>query len=131
MKKIVLDYRKDSELFSETAKEWAKLIESHKCADERGRLKWKKTKKSQIRNFYDKVLKLYQDSKKKDSEWEDIIPFVKMLNSKVAYAETRDVVNCAFVDMMNQCITQIDSEEKLEVYKLFFEAVLGFYKGKD
>ena len=129
MKKIVLDYKKDPELFNKTAQEWAKLIESHECVDEKGKKKWKRTKKSQIRNFYDKVLQYYDKSKTKD--WEDIVPFIKMLNSKVAYAETRDVVNCAFVDMMNQCVAQVDSKNKLEVYKLFFESVLGFYKGKD
>jgi CRISPR-associated protein Csm2 len=129
MKKIVLDYRKDPELFSATAREWAKLIESYECGDGRGRKKRKKTKKSQVRNFYDRVLELEQ--RVRHDAFEEVLPFVKMLNSKVAYAETRDVVNCAFVDMMNQCIDQIDSTEKLKVFKLFFEAVLGFYKGRD
>ncbi|HHO42820.1 MAG TPA: type III-A CRISPR-associated protein Csm2, partial [Epsilonproteobacteria bacterium] len=62
----------------------------------------------------------------------EILPFVKMLNSKVAYASSRSsgggkLVNQAFVDMMSSCINQVDSKEKLDVFKLFFEAVIGFH----
>jgi CRISPR-associated protein Csm2 len=115
MSKIVLDYTKDTELFNATAKEWAKKIE--------------RTKKSQVRNFYDKVLELHNDLEKK--EWEDILPFIKMLNSKVAYAVNRKVASREFETMMNACIQEVKTQEDLKVFKLFFEAVLGFYKGRD
>jgi CRISPR-associated protein Csm2 len=116
MSKIVLDFTKDKgELFNKTAKAWAEKIE--------------RTKKSQVRNFYDRVMELENDAKEK--AFESVLPFVKMLNSKVAYAQTRGHASKEFVDMMNQCIDQIDSSEKLRVFKLFFEAVLGFYKGRD
>jgi CRISPR-associated protein Csm2 len=121
-----LDYKKDPDLFNATAKRWAEMVEAHKC----GKFKnIKKTKKSQLRNFYDKVLELEQRARHED--FAEILPFVKMLNSKVAYAETRDVVNCAFVEMMHFCISQVNTKEDLKVFKLFFEAVLGFYKGRD
>jgi CRISPR-associated protein Csm2 len=63
----------------------------------------------------------------------EILPFVKMLNSKVAYASSRNsgggkLVNNAFVEMMNSCINQVNSKESLEIFKLFFEAVIGFHK---
>jgi len=112
---ITLDYKKDPELFNKTAQSWAKQIE--------------RTKKTQVRNFYDKVLELYEKSKSEN--WEDIEPFVKMLNSKVAYGVSRKVVSKEFQDMMSECISQIDDKEKLKVFKLFFEAVIGFYKGRD
>jgi CRISPR-associated protein Csm2 len=56
-----------------------------------------------------------------------------MLNSKVAYASARksaggNIVNQAFVKMMNSCINQVNSKEKLNIFKLFFEAVIGFHK---
>jgi len=115
---IELDYKKDPELFNKTAEKWAKEI-------------GKGVKNTQIRKFYDKVLELYEKSQKED--FREILPFVKMLNSKVAYASQRSsggkkLVNEAFVKMMNECINQIDSKEKLENFKLFFEAVLGFHK---
>lgn len=114
-KKIELDYIKDPNLFDTTAKEWAEAIG--------------KTKKTQARNFYEKVLEL--EEKSKHEKWEDVLPFVKMLNSKVAYGVSRKVVSSEFQDMMTQCITQVNSKENLKVFKLFFEAVLGFFKGSN
>jgi CRISPR-associated protein Csm2 len=113
--KIVLNYNNDVELFSQTAQEWANAI---------GR-----TKKTQARNFYDKVLELEQKANKE--EWSDVLPFVKMLNSKVAYGVSRKVVSNEFQDMMTQCISQVNTKEDLKVFKLFFEAVLGFFKGSN
>ncbi len=112
---IVLDTKRDKELFNKTAKEWAERIE--------------RTKKTQVRNFYDKVLELESDIKKKG--FEDVLPFIKMLNSKVAYAVNRKVASREFQEMMESCISQIDSKEKFKTFKLFFEAVIGFYKGRD
>ena len=123
MKPIVLDYKQDPELFNETAKEWAEGIcaRRHEKADCR-------VKSTQLRNFYDKVLELLARSEKEP--FEDVLPFVKMLNSKVAYAKTRGHVSDIFVKMMQQCISQVDKPENLKVFKLFFEAVLGFYPKK-
>ncbi len=112
---IELDYHKDKELFNKTAEKWAKKIE--------------KTKKSQVRNFYDEVLKLQARAKKEG--FDEVLPFVKMLNSKVAYAVNRKVATKEFEKFMSECIKKIDSEEKLDIFQLFFEAVIGFYKGRD
>lgn len=109
---IILDYIKNPNLFDETAKEIANKIS--------------KTKSTQIRNFYDYVLDLYEQSKIKS--FNEVLPFVKMLNSKVAYSKSRGHSSDEFVLMMNDCIKQIDTKEKLEVFKLFFEAVIGFSK---
>jgi CRISPR-associated protein Csm2 len=113
--KLILDYKKDPDLFNATAKNWAEKIE--------------RTKKSQVRNFYDKVLELEQRAKQE--AFEDVLPFVKMLNSKVAYAVSRRVASKEFEEMMHLCIEQVKTKENLTVFKLFFEAVLGFYKGRD
>jgi len=114
-KKIELDYTKDKDLFDTTAKEWAEAIN--------------RTKKTQARNFYDKVLEL--ENRAKHEEWENVLPFVKMLNSKVAYGLSRKVVSVEFQDMMTQCISQVNTKEDLTKFKLFFEAVLGFFKGSN
>jgi len=113
--KIDLDYTKDENLFDTTAKEWADAIE--------------RTKKTQARNFYDKVLEL--ESKAKNESWDNVLPFVKMLNSKVSYGVSRKVVSFEFQDMMTQCISQVNTKEDLTKFKLFFEAVLGFFKGSN
>jgi len=114
MAQIVLDYTKDDELFSKTAKEWAEKIN--------------RTKHTQARNFYEKVLEL--EAMNKTNDWEEVLPFVKMLNSKVAYGVSRKVVSFEFQEMMESCIKQINQPEDLKVFKLFFEAVLGFFKGR-
>lgn len=120
MKPIELDYRKDSELFNKTAREWADAI----CGNGRDC----RVKSTQMRNFYEKVLELFEKSQKE--EFDEIIPFVKMLNSKVNYAVGRKLVSKEFESMMTQCVNQVNTPKQLRVFKLFFEAVLGFYKGK-
>lgn len=109
---IELDYIKNPKLFDETAKDVAQKIS--------------KTKSTQIRNFYDYVLELYGQSQTKP--FAEVLPFVKMLNSKVAYSKSRGHSSDEFVLMIQECIKQVDSPKKLEVFKLFFEAVIGFSK---
>lgn len=126
---IELDYTKDGELFNKTAEKWAKNI---------GRAKEGGVQNTQMRKFYDQVLNLYQKSKPMNDEkfQSDLLPFIKMLNSKVAYASTRNsgggkIVNKEFVDMMSSCINQIATKKDLNTFKLFFEAVIGFHKGRE
>lgn len=111
---------KDKELYNETAKYWAEKI---------GR-----TKKTQARNFYDKILQLQEEIKNSD-DFESVYPFIKMLNSKVAYGVSRRVVSQEFQEMMQSCIDQIKNDntgkQTFENFKLFFEAVLGFFKGSN
>ncbi|MEO1928411.1 MAG: type III-A CRISPR-associated protein Csm2 [Nautiliaceae bacterium] len=110
-----------SELFDSVAREWAEKIASG----------YPSMKKNQIRNFYDKVLELYEKSQYSDNFEEEVLPFVKMLNSKVAYALNRSpkVANSEFKEMMESCIREVETKKDLEVFKYFFEAVIGFYKG--
>jgi len=125
---IELDYTKDSELFNETALKWAEKIGIGKGG----------VQNTQMRKFYDQVLNLQQKAKQMSDEdfQSDLLPFVKMLNSKVAYASTRNsgggkIVNKAFVDMMSSCINQVSNKRDLNTFKLFFEAVIGFHKGRE
>jgi len=117
----------DKELFNTTANIWADAI--------------KKTKKTQVRNFYDKILELEKQIER--DSFESVYPFIKMLNSKVAYGVNRKVVSKEFQKMMTQCLDQIrlkreirckeninidEGEQIFKHFKLFFEAVLGFFK---
>ena len=114
---LILDYTKDVELFNETAKKVANLIAQNRRPE---------TKATQMRNFYDYVLDLYTQSKNKP--FNEVLPFVKMINSKVAYAKSRNHVNDEFVEMIKICVNQISTQKQLEIFKLFFEAVIGFSK---
>ncbi len=118
---IELDYKKNPDLFDKTARKTAEDIGTGRGG----------VQNTQIRKFYDKVLELSDRAKHED--FSEILPFVKMLNSKVAYASQRNsgggrLVNNSFIQMMNTCIGQIRTKEDLQNFKLFFEAVIGFHK---
>ncbi len=126
--KIDLSYRvnkkeaivlNDKMLFSDTAQSWANAIN--------------RTKRTQARNFYDKVLELQKDIEEKG--FDAVYPFIQMLNSKVAYGVNRRVVSREFQDMMQQCLVQIKQdktgEQTFTNFQLFFEAVLGYFKGSN
>jgi len=129
MKEIVLDYHEDEELFNKTAEGWAEKIGADKKTG---------VQNTQMRKFYDKVLELNEKAKNADKEEfeTEVLPFVKMLNSQVAYASQRSsgggkIVNSVFVAMINSCVNQIDKKKDLDTFKLFFEALIGFHKALD
>ncbi len=110
----------DSQLLNKTAKKWADAIG--------------KTKKTQARNFYDKILELQKNIK--ENGFDATYPFILGLNGKVTYARNRNgLVSKEFQDMMEQCLEQIKDNESGEQtfnnFQLFFEAVLGFFKGRN
>jgi len=108
---ITLDYTKDNELFNKTAENLANLID---------------TNSTQMRKFYEYILEL--NDRAKSESFENILPFVKMLNSKIAYAKSRGHIDNFFVEMLKKCIEQVKNQKDLETFKLFFEAVIGFSK---
>lgn len=111
---IELDYIKDPELFNKTAKETARAISA--------------TKSTQIRNFYDHVMDLEEKAQRGGEAFAEILPFVKMLNSKANYAKERRVASVEFTQMLSKCVDQISTPKQLTTFKLFFEAVIGFSK---
>lgn len=117
--KITLDYSKQPELFNDIAHKVADLI--NKSVPE--------TKTTQMRKFYDYVLVLLDKASDDEQTFRtEILPFVKMLNSKVAYSNSRKHVSNEFADIIKQCIEQIQNKKDLQTFKYFFEAVLGFSK---
>ena len=109
---IVLDYKKDPNLFDTTAKTVAEKVSG--------------TKATQMRAFYDYIIELEQKSNSED--FSEVLPFVKMLNSKAAYSNARKHSSNEFVEMINKCVAQVKTKDDLRVFKLFFEAVIGFSK---
>lgn len=123
--KITLDYEVQEQLFGNIAKLWSEQLE--KESDRTS------NKINQIRSFYDKIMELNEKAQNmlSDEQYKkEVFPFVIMLNSKVAYAKTRSLVSTSFVSMMNQCIEKSNSISKMNNFKLFFEAVIGFYPKK-
>jgi len=108
--------------FDVTAEKWSKVIVN----TDRG------VEKNQLRNFYDKVLELHEKAiNSSDEEFKlKVLPFIKMLNSKVTYAKNKQQgsVNEAFVIFMREAISQVDSQDSFNNFKFLFEAVIGFYE---
>jgi CRISPR-associated protein Csm2 len=124
LEKIELDYEKHEQLFGSIAKNWAKQIENESDRT--------KNKINQIRSFYEKVLELQEKSEGMSNEQykKEVFPFVVMLNSKVAYAKNRNLVSDKFQKMITQCTQEAITPKKMQNFKYFFEAIIGFYPKK-
>lgn len=117
------------DLFLEVAEELAKKIK-----DEKINQKTKNGKKpkeintpSQIRKFYDEILQFHIRLKADPKKFEFMLPYIKMINSKVAYSYGRDLIGQEFKNFISQCITKIEDQKDFEVFVSFFEAFLGYY----
>ena len=128
MKKIEL--WKDSEkrtidpvLFSKIAEDLAKTIQADR------KQKGKFNKRTQLRKFYDEVVRLTALAKKSpEEEWSNILPMVHMLTAKAAYAQGRDLISENFMDFIRYSVDQVKDPEDLSVFSNFFEAFMGFYR---
>ncbi|HOK07820.1 MAG TPA: type III-A CRISPR-associated protein Csm2 [Syntrophales bacterium] len=112
-------------LFSDVAENLARDI-----AKEGGKVQEKdrlnKNKRSQIRKFYDEVLRLKSEAE--TEPWENVEPLVKMLNAKAAYAFGRDYVSAGFLSFIKESVGQVNSPQDLNVFANLFEAFMGYYK---
>ena len=116
----------DPDLFSEKAEELAKEIYKEQ-KENRG----KANKPSQIRKFYDEVLRFDSMLKINPAEFENILPYLKMLNAKAAYAMGRDLVSKGFKDFISGSLNQIKDKDDFDAFAGLFEAFMGYYKFYD
>lgn len=121
------------DLFDKTAEAWAKEIAYKKegnifKTDPKGRLMNSKNMPTQLRRFYDELVMWNERAAQSDKAFQDALPFVYMMKSKVAYAKGRKNVDATFQQFINTLINQIDDQKTLNNAKLFMEAMMGFYK---
>ncbi|NIA12381.1 MAG: type III-A CRISPR-associated protein Csm2 [Nitrospiraceae bacterium] len=111
----------DPGLFSSTAEELAKRIGTE---DNR------KNKGTQLRRFFDELIRINTkaQSKEKEDDWAIIHPLVHMMIAKAVYAQGRGLVTRSFVDLMRNGIKQIQDRNDLDVFTNFMECFIGFYK---
>ncbi|MFH0727039.1 MAG: type III-A CRISPR-associated protein Csm2 [Pseudomonadota bacterium] len=113
----------DPTLFSEKAERMAKDM-----AKENEISKGKENKRTQIRRFYDEVVRLDLLAQKESASWEAILPMVHMLVAKAAYAKGRKLISDGFLDFIKSSVEQIHRQTDLEVFSNYFEAFMGFYR---
>ncbi len=89
-------------------------------------------KPTQLRKFYDELC-MWTDKTQDVKSLEMNLPFIKMMNAKVAYAKGRDLVDEQFLAWFSTCMDQIKTTdqaglETLRNFRTLFEAFIGFYK---
>ncbi|MEI6067876.1 MAG: type III-A CRISPR-associated protein Csm2 [Methylococcaceae bacterium] len=85
-------------------------------------------KSTQLRKFYDEIVLWDNKVLMRPEKFDEYLPFIRMLNAKVAYAEGRKLVDSRFVSLLNNGLKQVINPETLHTFKLFMEAFMGFYK---
>lgn len=112
----------DPTLYSIHAETLAKRM-----ADDNTR-KRKVNKRTQIRKFYDEVVRLDSITTHDAKQWDNVAPLVHMLVAKAAYANGRELVSDGFVTFIRNSIDQIKAPRDLTIFATFFEAFMGFYR---
>jgi len=85
---------------------------------------------TQFRQFYEKILELNDKAQGNDRFDIEVLPFVKLLNSKVQYSFSRRNCRENFVTMMDKSIKAVNSEDELRNFKYFLEAIIGYMPKK-
>ena len=115
-------------LMDKQAEEWADAVFKDAKRDKRNEPQ--NNKPTQLRRFYDEVLRF--DSLLKgneaDNAFEKHLPYIKMLNAKVAYAKGREHVSEKFVEMIKGCVSHVETRDDFDAFKSFFEAFIGYYR---
>jgi len=110
----------DPELFSTQAEEFARQIS--------GEATRTTNKGTQLRKFFDEILRLKTMAQVPGADWNLILPQVHMVIAKTAYAKGRKLVSQSFVNHVREGVEQIETEEDLRVFSNHMEAFMGFYK---
>lgn len=119
----------EPKLFSDTAEQTAdRIASSGQVSTRDGRSRLEKNKRTQLRKFYDEVVRLNTIVKGKPEEWDVVLPYINMLIAKAAYASGRKLVTDEFVTFLKDCVAQVQSPEDFDVFANFFESFMGFYK---
>jgi CRISPR-associated protein Csm2 len=113
----------DPEIFSLVADKLAKTIYEEGSG--------KVNKPTQIRKFYDEVVRFDSIIKTNPAEFNAMLPYLKMLNAKAAYAMGRDLVSKGFKDFISNSLKQISDRDDFNVFASLFEAFMGYYKYYD
>jgi CRISPR-associated protein Csm2 len=96
----------------------------------------RRNKSTQLRRFYDEIvmwdqrIRQLREDERASVYGAKYLPLIKMLNAKAAYAESRELVDRNFVELLRHGLSQLspDQPETFYNFKLFMEAFMGFFK---
>jgi CRISPR-associated protein Csm2 len=118
----------DPKLYSVTAEKVAKTIARDGQQERNGRKQDKNNKTTQLRRFFDELVRINSQVEHDPEHWEVILPQVHMLIAKAAYAQGRELVTASFVELFRSGIEQIRKPKDLKIFTSFLECFIGFYK---
>lgn len=116
-----------ADLFDSVARETAKTLAANT----------KSNKPTQLRKFYDEIVMWENRVMMHPDKFQDYLPFIRMLNAKVAYAHGRNnkkdepdkgLVDMNYLTLISHCLKQVNDDKTMRNFKLFMEAMMGFYK---
>ena len=109
------------ELFSQTAEDWAKKCYVNANSNTNAG--------TQIRRFYDELI-LWNEKCTTQQIFQENLPYIRMIKSKVAYAKGRDIIDVNYKALMDGIINAIQGNnvKTLKNAKLFLEAFTGYFK---
>lgn len=118
--------KEDIELYNSTAEAMALALKPSASGSYSEK---EMNKPTQMRRFFDELTLWHQRSREcSDAQFQELLPRIKMLKAKAAYAKGRKHVDETFFEMVKKMVDPLSSKKELERTKLFFEAVLGFSK---
>ena len=109
------------ELFSQTAEDWAKKCYVNANSNTNAG--------TQIRRFYDELI-LWNEKCTTQQIFQENLPYICMMKSKVAYANGRKLVDDNYKALIDGIINavQAGNHKTLKNAKLFLEAFTGYFK---
>lgn len=107
-----------ADLFSSVAE-----TEANRIANEE-----KPTAYTQIRKFYDEVLRYKVKISANESDFEKYLPYVRMINAKLTYANAKGHLAKECLKFFKDCINEISDVRDFYAFSDFFEAFMAFYK---
>lgn len=117
------------ELVTTLAQEWANKFVPRQVAGQRNQ---RPINSAQLRRFYGDVKNLemrWENSQDKEKTFREILPMIKLLKAKAAYANKRALVPESFKSWIWENVDMINEMKDFKAFLLFFEAVVGFCYG--
>lgn len=131
--KRTFDYFKgesiNPDLVTVWAQEWADKFFPRQGGQQR---QGRQITSAQLRRFYGDVKNLemrLENSADKDKAFSEILPMIKLLKAKAAYAKSRGLVPDNFKDWIWENVDMINGIRDFKAFLLYFEAVVGFCYG--
>jgi len=112
---------------------------AQKIANTLAKADGQKNSSTQLRKFYDQVVRYYDDVRfqpsiaDREETLSRLMPYILKLESTVFQAYEKSKIDANFKSFIDASMAQLRAKpdfETLKIFKTLFEAVLGFYKTK-